>query len=306
MSHLTRCSIALCLLALLSLGPDATAGVSTRVVTEARTGVGAGVTATSSDHKECEGCLASTSNTGIVIGANGVTSHSTGFGTAYAEHGVLKTFASSESSGPRGYAQATSTATFGDLLTIDAPGLSGQNGAVSMLLLFDFLEHVVGQPGAAGGRAQLGLDLFVGGRTERYERTLIFDPNGLTTSQSFDPGNVVVPFGKQIVADVDFVFGQPFTFVATLRAFATGSFDQQVEVDASHSAYWGGFQSVLDVGGNAVDYTVTSSSLTDWSRSFVPSAVPEPPPVALLLAGMGLIGVFTHRRRADARLDRVG
>ena len=279
------------------------ASVTARSVTEARTAVA--VISTSADFTDCSGCVATSSDHGTVPEPGGGSSQSDSLGRAVAEHGILRAYAAEASTGPHGYAKANATATFSDAVTIDAPGLSGQAGSVAMLLQFDYSAHVSGQlPGAGSGQVRLILDVFYPLRTDRYQRAVLIAPDGQVTTQSINPGNVVVPFTPQILAQVDFVFGQPFSFTATLIAAAVGNFDQQVEVDASHSAYWGGFQSVLDGGGNAVSYSVTSGSQTDWSQSFVPATVPEPGTWALLLAGVGLVSACARRRasRPDHRL----
>ena len=69
--------------------------------------------------------------------------------------------------------------------------------------------------------------------------------------------------------------------------------------DAAHSLYWGGISSVTDANGNAVDFTLASASGTNYLQSFVPvvvtAPVPEPETYALLLAGLGVLGLVRRR-----------
>jgi PEP-CTERM motif len=302
MTTLTLASIRSCsasvLLALLLPAPCTMAGTTTQVVTEARSAPN--MIGTSGDHTECPGCLASASNTGTVIDPVNGTSQSDGVATALAEHGVLKTFASSASSGAYGYASARATAAFSDTLMIDSPGHSGQSGMVIIPLQFDYAATLIGQLGYAGSDIYLTLDVFMGAGSYQWQRGLLMSPDGSVQSQSFDAGGVVVPFDDTILASVSFTFGQEFSFIASLRTHVSGSLEHQAIVDASHSAYWGGVQSVLDQNGNPVVYTLNSSSGTDWSRFFVPSPVPEPATSALMVAGLGVIVAATRRRRFEA------
>ena len=288
-------ALAACFAAVMSQGSQA--NVTARSVTEAQTGVA--VISTSADFTTCSGCVATSSDHGTVPEPGGGTSQSDSLAWAVAEHGILKAYAVESSIGPHGRAKATATLTFGDAVTIDAPGLTGQAGTVSMLLQFDFSGHVTAPDGSGSGQVRLHLDVDSGLHIDRYQRAVLFNPDGQVTTQAINPGNVAVPFSPQILAQVDFVFGQSFSFTATLIASGVGSLQQRVEVDASHSAYWGGFQSVLDAGGNAVNYSVTSSSQTDWSQSFVPATVPEPGTWALLLAGIGAVSARARRKAKE-------
>lgn len=287
------------LLALLLSAPCVMASTTAQVVTEAR--IATDAITTRGDHTECPGCLASASSTGTVVDPVNGNSQSDSVATALAEHGVLKTFVSSASSGGLGYANATATATFADSLTIDAPGLSGQSGTVTMALQFDYAASL---SGSSGSKLYLKFDVFEGIETYRWQRGLLTQADGQSQSQSFDAGGVSVPFSKTILANVNFTFGQGFVFQKSLLTRTAGSLDHQAVVDASHSAYWGGLQSVLDTNGNPVAYRLSSSSGTDWSRSFVPSPVPEPGTSALVMAGLAAIGALTWRMRSRVDLVR--
>jgi hypothetical protein len=101
-----------------------------------------------------------------------------------------------------------------------------------------------------------------------------------------------------------FTFGQGFSFQATLTSHTVGRFDHQALVDATHSAYWAGFEAVLDGNGNAVAYTLSTGSGTDWSQSFVPSSVPEPGTATSWLVGLAILTVGSLRNQRSLNLTR--
>jgi PEP-CTERM motif len=271
------------------------AGVFAHTVTEAQiseTAIGtAGV-----PPQTCPGCLATISSTGSVPSATFGPSQSDSLARAVADYGVLKNFATSTSSGHFGRAKATATASFSDLFTIDAAGLNGQHGTVVIPLE---LGYTVTRSGQGNGSVTLTFEPG-GDPTRTYQRSLIFNSDGTTTSNSFDPGHVVVPFSPSILAAVDFVFGQPTSFVVQMESIAGGVFDASFTLDAEHSTFWGGFQSVTDANGRAVDYTLSPGSQVDWSTSFIPRMVPEPTTYALMLAGLWAIVCASRKKSIRA------
>ena len=95
--------------------------------------------------------------------------------------------------------------------------------------------------------------------------------------------------------DFGFVFGAPFAFTAQLRADAEGDESGAARIDGT--LYWAGFEFVRDAEGAAVDYAVSSSSGTDYDRSFAPVAsIPEPGTPTLFLGGALLLAVMRRGR----------
>jgi hypothetical protein len=278
---------------------SALAGVTAHVVTEAEIN-SAGTIATAGDVKNCAGCQARISSTGTATTAAFGTSQSDSLARATADYGILKTFATATSNGQFGEAKVVmATASFSDAFTINATGLDGQHGTVVIPLEFAYTSSRSGQ---ASGKVTLTLTRFVGGGTDIYKRSLSFNSDGTTTSDSFDPVHVVTPFSTSILATLDFVFGQPVSFEVALDARGGGFFDQSFTLDAEHSAFWGGFRSVTDASGDAVAYTLAPGSQADWSKSFIPLAVPEADTYALMLAGLGALAFFLRRRTPVASI----
>ena len=280
-------------------GVCAFAAVTAHVVTEAEIN-SHGDVGTAGDLKTCPGCEASISSTGTVPSATFGTSHSDSTARASASYGVLKTFASAASSGHFGQARATATASFSDVFTINALGLAGQHGTVVIPLEFSYTNSLSGPQSFS--QIRLSLELFDTFPTARYQRSAQYNPDGTVLSDSFDPPHVVTPFSTSILANVDFVFGQPLSFQVTLEAKGGGFEDESFTVDAAHSAFWGGFRSVTDAQGSAVDYTLGAGSQADWSKSFMPSSVPEPNRFALMTAGLLVVGcMLLYRRQRPVR-----
>ncbi len=250
----------------------------------------------------CGGCLVEASQSGSFVNG-GVLNQSEASGTAFADYGVLKVLATGSTSGPDAFAETLSMAEFSSTFTIDVGGLTGQHG--TLLLTID-TTSTHDFTGLAGGTLSTSLKVVAGGGSDgTWRQQATFSSDGSVHSTSFYPGIGFVPYSPTLLANIDFVYGESISFIATLLASVRGESGPDgapasFGVDASHSAYWGGFMSVLDSNGAPVDaYAVSSSSGIDWSRSFVPqttSPIPEPETWALLLSGLLALKSLARRR----------
>jgi hypothetical protein len=115
--------------------------------------------------------------------------------------------------------------------------------------------------------------------------TSVFATNGALASFA----NGVATFTFNIV------FGDTYSMVVGMNADVQGS--GAMSIDATHSATWGGVAAVT-ANGLSVAYQVSSGSGFDYSQ---PAAVvPEPPALALALAGLAGLGGW-RRWAARAR-----
>jgi hypothetical protein len=222
---------------------------------------------------------------------------STTAATASASHGALKVWADA-SGRPAVQTGASAWAEFSDTLLIAAaePGHSG----TALVRFGTLLAHQstqtlgdfsgIGDLAASGIRLRLeaiGLDAPWHVMTEELDFTTVrrIDADTVETNHAIQP---LAPFA------FDVTLGQPFRIRAWLVADAVVAGNAQATADAGHSFYWGGLVSVTDADGQAIGYTLSSASGTDWSQSFAP--VPEAGTSALLLAGLALVLVAAARR----------
>ena len=112
------------------------------------------------------------------------------------------------------------------------------------------------------------------------------------------PGPVSVGFtvtnGSRVVFQMS---GTAKSFAGALLG-GPGSAHAESVVDMGHTLAWGGVTAVVDAAGQSVGNfsMVGLGSGVDFRLPFV-SAVPEPSPVPLLLAGLATLGWLSRRRR---------
>jgi hypothetical protein len=118
--------------------------------------------------------------------------------------------------------------------------------------------------------------------------------------------------------DIPFIFGDQLdlrmSITTSIEGWARSTFDSRTGdtilnyfdayADASHSAYWGGIQSVM-VDGAETSYNVQSGSGTDYRQSFIPERAGQVPlPGTLSLSLIGLLALSLPRARRAASSKR--
>ena len=152
------------------------------------------------------------------------------------------------------------------------------------------------------------VDLRTGNQQTPYR--IAMDANGNVTSFLFpdfrefeltgdNDGDVLRLVGLKI----PFIANQAFVIVSRLTCQARAPYDNaNVQTcDANSTSLWGGITGVTDLSGAALtDWTVRSTSGTDYTRSLIPptasGAVPEPATWAMLILGFAAVGVRARRR----------
>lgn len=221
-----------------------------------------------------------------------------GDASAFGSFGVLRA-SSTIGVPPRGssfyQAFSSSEASFRDDFLIDAPGLTGTQGSVTVRFTIDG-SLSVGTNGTPSYSTPGNVTY------ARAGYTFGVNPNtGDTYTQrtNWDGSSSGTQFlGVEQVHTLYFTYGTVLENV-TLRISTTTSaageyysYYSSSAADLSHTAIWGGFGEVRDAGGNLVtNYSFTSGSGTDYTQ-----AVPEPG--TSLLAGVGLAFALFRRHRA--------
>lgn len=224
------------------------------------------------------------------------------------DYGKLKIYAYSDAVSISGNTDVA--VGFSDRARINAAGMAGQTGyaAVHLDATWDIKTSAIGPKSV--GFAQVQAAVVMNGSAldilqNDYLRCNPTCENTQVSQLQFrTPGKdpVIVPYskGNEVWAYIPFTFGQEFgidmSFSATLQSegnyFGTRG---TAEVDGYHSLYWGGISEVLDQNGAAINFSVSSNSGIDYSRSLAP--VPEPATWAMLLAGLTLIGLARRKQR---------
>jgi hypothetical protein len=225
---------------------------------------------------------------------------------AEANPGILRVLASvfaTSSSEDSTWANASAFAQFRDTITISAAGLDGQRGSavVSIYLPGTILGDQTGG-GSFRGDVVARFDL---GRTRVY--TLTEQSGGgppLPPPYIPDDGHILLP--------LSFTYGAPLGISVSLEAVtevnAYESYNEigsmRVEADFAHSLIWDGISGV-SVGNVLLDpdgFSITSTSGTDYSMSYVPE--PEQYAIAIAISMAGL--AFTRRSMLRSKRESVG
>lgn len=217
-------------------------------------------------------------------------------GLAIADYGVLKGSATaaavtfSVGGVYAGHASASASASFSDSLTITSPGLNGKRGTTSVQAFLRQTGVLVTWPtplATAGAYARLFVTTpSTTTATYRIVNYALSASNSSTTYAAYNDGQAV-GFGAPIVDSFDFTFGQPFSFTFLLQVGASAQRDGIATLSAGDSAYWAGLGEVYYLGDEVSNFSLTSASGTDYSKSFVP--VPEVSSRLLLLVGVLLL-----------------
>lgn len=213
-----------------------------------------------------------------------------------ARHGAVRAAALAVLSGGQSYAagaSASGAASFDDMLTVNAPGMAGQNGSMQVSMVLDGVlsESLPGNETSAD-HAIANVEFSLYASTSRGNPTA-----GIAYGQSDAYDGFSVNY-EVYALDIPFVYGEPFTIGAEL---STGASVQMPNFPGSTSAVsafaqtasWQGIASVQDsTGAEVLDFTVSAESLTDYRG---PITVPEPGTLAMAL--FWTCGALHYRRR---------
>lgn len=224
-------------------------------------------------------------------------------------------------------AQSEATARWGDQVTINASGLTGTRGSLNATLRLNGSATASADPyirlqSPDGGLIFMDFDSSasvsivgsgISSITQPWDdacaavgmagRIVCARSMGSDPGRNYARGNV-----QDLPVTLDFAFGSPFSLsysivadssaqstISAYKFLATG--EARGSADMSHTLLWGGIDGVFGANGAAVaaDYSVTALSGFDYRNA---APVPEPSTYALLLVGLGAIGLL---RLANAR-----
>lgn len=226
-----------------------------------------------------------------------------GRAVASAGYGVLKGTTIGSTTG--GGSSGGTSAKFDDLLRLSNSTLNGAQGTVTVAYQIDYDSSVT----AAGTGFSNGSVSFLARAGSNYSWYLDYlrSDGGSYTMYEFQDGagygrTYGVPRANFVYVTTDFTWGGLFGTSFELNTNASsdapgdGSGSAGHYFDAGHSAYWAGIVSATANGQVIRDYTLTSQSGTDYSRSFAPAAeVPEPATSAMFLFGLAVVGMLRKR-----------
>jgi hypothetical protein len=197
-----------------------------------------------------------------------------GYGTrsarSSATFGVLRVFAEGHSvanGSTSGLMSSGAQASWQDSITVDAPGLSGQAGTLTVQFTID------GSLTASGQFANESLRPYAAAEfTFTRDGWTILEGYQAVYSDGWTPGT---PFlGQPQTATFNFVFGTPFEiklFIETVARAYTYQHSADAEGDLANTATWGGFVAVKDSNENLItNFTASSASGANYAHAIVP------------------------------------
>lgn len=217
---------------------------------------------------------------------------------AVAGFGILKVSAKATAGNFSG-AWAGASAGWKDTLKIISPDYAGGTSATVKWSFF-----LTGQTGAyasdlvGGGAGAAWYSEYAFGSDSGYYNSFhnFFGPGNESLQQTHNgvPGEAYGMHTFETIVSLGSSLTQSLSLNCSAHAAAPEGVSASTLCELDKSLYWGGIESV-SIGSNAINYSLTSASGTDWSKSFI-TPVPEPETYAMLLAGLGLLG-FAARRR---------
>ena len=262
-------------------------------------------------------------------GVAGLAPYSNAAGSASASEGVLTANATAYAATPSGpyspsgaypypypyyltmRGDSYARASWNDYVTVSAPGLAGTSGYITATIGFsggyggiwgntgtnDTAEHyaranVLGT-GMGGGDPACGGWNYCG-----FEDPISWG-SGTAYHQSDIPSviklKIPVLFGYQ----TGIGYTLDLTVSASVLTESAGFGTSATAFNYSDTMKWNGITGVYDSRGNSIsNFTVSSGSGFDYLASVTP--VPEPETHAMLLAGLGLLGFMTWRKKQQA------
>ncbi len=242
-------------------------------------------------------------------------------GSAEADYGLLRASAFSAAVGAVPHVGLTAqtrgvgSAAWIDGITISSSTLTGQAFARAFITLSGNLTSLSGALNVGSvGNSTISSLVRINGTNVFSTTGQLVSRNGAVTINDMNRGQAVNGVFQSdpvtnlvgtFAFDIPFAFGTKFQMVGSLDAFTQALASVPGDVSSAYSSFgssaiWGGISEVHLANGTVLSgYSISSESGFDWSKPHpITAAVPEPETYALMLAGLGLIGVVARRRKA--------